>query len=432
MIPTAALAAAFFSPARGAEDNDVAALAEQFKTLRAEVRELREENQVLRRQLGVVETAAKPAPAAPSTPVLQLGGELRLRYEGFYGSNPAFIDRNRFRLRLRLGGTVNLPNNLEVGLRLTTGVSEGEPTGNNATWQDNASKKAFALDLAYAKWTPIKTATDTLSLVGGKMNIPFVSSDLVFDSDYTPEGVAVQYSRSIASGHTLRLNATEMVLDELSNSSHDPILHGAQVHWDATWSPRWSTSFGASAFDIANAARLTNAAVPDIHKGNTRTAAGVPVNQFRPFVLDAAVVQTVPSITGYPGPFSIKVYGDYLTNPGADANNHGYFVGVALGKAGKKGTWDFTYRYRVIESDAWYEELTDSDSGGFYEIAPPGGAAGYGGGTNVRGHIFAGNYAVTDYALLGFTYFATRLINPSPLGSNSRMGRLQVNTIVKF
>lgn len=90
------------------------------------------------------------------------------------------------------------------------------------------------------------------------------------------------------------------------------------------------------------------------------------------------------------------------------------------------------YRYRVAEADCWYEELIDSDSGAYYQSAPAGGSVGYGGGTNVRGHIFAGNYALTDYALVGFTYYSTRLINENPVGSDSRMGRLQVNTIIKF
>jgi hypothetical protein len=417
--------------AAAAESPELAALAEQLNRLRAEVGELRHENESLRQHLGVVESsAAKAAPAA--APALRLGGELRLRYEGFYGRNSAFVDRNRNRLRLRLGGTADLPGNVELGLRLTTGVMEGEPTGNNATWQDNASKKAFALDLAYAKWTPLKTPVASLALIGGKMNLPFTSSDLVFDGDYTPEGLALQYARTVAEGQVLRFNAAQFVLDEVSNSAHDPLLHGGQLRWDSVWSPQWGTSFGASLFDISNAARLTNSAVPDVHKGNTRTAAGVLVNDYHPWVLDAALVRTFDAVTGYPGACPVKLFGDYLCNPGADTDNRGYFAGLALGKAAKKGTWDFTYRYRVIQSDAWYEELADSDSGAFYQTAPAGGASGYGGGTNVRGHIFQGNYALNDAALVGFTYFATRLIHPSPAGSESAMGRLQVNTILKF
>lgn len=377
--------------------------------------------------------APAPAAAAPAAVTgLRLNGELRLRYEGFYGANDAFVDRNRFRLRLRLGGVVELPKNLEVGLRLTTGVSEGEPTGNNATMQDNASKKAFALDLAYAKWTPVKTDDTTLALLGGKMNNPFTSSDLVFDGDYTPEGFAVQAARKLDAVHTVRFTGAQFVLDELAASAHDPMLSAGQVRWDAAWSKTLSTSAGLTYLDVSNAARLTNSAVPDVHKGNTRTAAGVLVNDYRPYVVDFAVTRTFPSFPGYPGAFPVKLAGDFMKNPEAAAENRAYYVGLYLGKAAKAGTWEFNYRYRRIEADAWYEELADSDSGAFYQTAPVGGAIGYGGGTNVRGHIFAGNYALTENALVGFTLFSTQLINPSPAGSESAMRRLQLNTILKF
>ncbi len=419
-------------PAGAAEAFDPAAITEQLNRLRSEVGELRNENQALRQQIGAVESIAGRPAAAPAGPALRIGGELRLRHEGFYGENPAFVDRSRNRVRLRLGGVADLPKNVELGLRLTTGVSEGEPTGNNATWADNASKKAFALDLAYAKWTPIKNAESSLTLIGGKMNIPFASSDLVFDTDYTPEGLALQYARTLTPGHVVRFNAAQLVIDEIANSSHDPLLHGGQLRLDSAWTGEWGTSLGFTAVDISNAARLTAANVPDIHRGNTRTAAGVLVHDYHPFIFDAALIRNFDSIPGYPGVLPVKFYGDYLINPGADTNNRGYCAGICVGKAARRGSWEFGYRYRVIQGDAWYEELADSDSGAYYQAAPAGGAVGYAGGTNVRGHIFNGTYALNDYAALGFTYFATRLINPVPAGSPSGMGRLQVNTILRF
>lgn len=378
--------------------------------------------------------AAKPeAPTAGAAPLsLRLSGELRLRYEGFFSDNPAFIDRNRFRFRLRVGGVADVAKNVEVGFRLTTGVAEGEPTGNNSTLQDNASKKAIAIDLAYAKWTPLKTKETTFAVLGGKMNIPFTSSDLVFDGDYTPEGAAIQFSHALTADHTLRANAAEFVLDELSASSHDPFLTGLQVRLDSTWSQGWTSTVGLTWVDVSNASRLVNSAVPDIHKGNTRTAAGGLVHDYHPYVIDAGFTRSLESFPGYPGAFPIRIAGDYMTNPGADSENHAYYAGLYAGKAGKKGTWEFNYRYRVMEADAWYEELADSDSGAFYQTAPAGGSTGYGGGTNVRGHIFAGNYALTDYALIGFTLFDMELINPTPSGSESGSRRLQVNTLLKF
>jgi hypothetical protein len=264
------------------------------------------------------------------------------------------------------------------------------------------------------------------------MNNPFVSSDLVFDGDYTPEGFAVQSSHALNAVHSLKGNAAYFILDELSNSSDDPFLTGAQVRIDSVWSGQWSTTAGVTAMGITHPGRLTNVAVPDVHKGNTRTTGGVLVNDYRSWIVDVGATRTLESFPGYPGAFPIRVSGDFMTNSGADTDNQAYYAGVYLGKAARKGTWEFNYRYRVIEADAWYEELADSDSGAFYQTAPSGGSVGYGGGTNVRGNILAGNYAVTDFALVGFTFFDTRLINASPAGSNSAMRRVQVNTILKF
>ena len=92
----------------------------------------------------------------------------------------------------------------------------------------------------------------------------------------------------------------------------------------------------------------------------------------------------------------------------------------------------FNYRYRVVQADAWFEELIHPDFGGYDQIAPAGGSAGYGGGTNVGGHVFGGAYALSDHATLGFTYFAQHLLKPSPVGSESATGRLQIDTNVKF
>jgi hypothetical protein len=402
-----------------------ATTAEQVKVLSSDVEGLRKENQRLRERLDALETtAAKPAGAAGAAPAFKFNGELRTRFEDFEAQNDAFVDRGRLRGRLRLGGTAT-SNDLEVGLRLTTGISEGEPTGNNFTLQDNASKKAIALDLAYLKWNAYRSEQDQLAVIAGKMANPLVASDLIFDTDYTPEGVATQYSHKFGTSSTVRFNSALLVIDELSASSHDPLLYIGQLRWDASWSPRSSTSIGFSDLQLANAVRLTNSAVPDVHKGNTRTAGGALVEHYRPWVVDA-------SFTRLLGKLPVRVGGNYMHNPGAADANNAYDAGLFVGKADTRHTWELGYRYRVAEADAWYEELIDSDSGAFYQVAPPGGSAGYGGGTNVRGHIFSANYALTDRTFAGFTYFATRLIEPSPTGSDSHMGRLQVNVIARF
>ena len=120
----------------------------------------------------------------------------------------------------------------------------------------------------------------------------------------------------------------------------------------------------------------------------------------------------------FPGAFPVKIGGEFVNNPAASDNNNGYWAGVTFGKAGKKHTWDLSYRYEYLEANAWYDQITDDDNGAFYQFAPVGAPAGTGtgiyGGTNVKGHLIKGNYSITDSLTLTLTCYITDLIsNPA-------------------
>ncbi|MGV3773504.1 MAG: putative porin [Verrucomicrobiales bacterium] len=392
---------------------------------------------------------------------MKFGGDIRGRYENFNSSNPAFVDRNRFRYRLRFGAVATIKDNFEVGFRLTssepTGSFGGDPISGNTSFQDNASKKFVFIDQAYGKWNAINGPFMTASFTIGKMENPFVLSDMVFDGDYTPEGAAQQFGFSLADNHKLSLNLGQFVLDEVSNDNADPYLFGAQVRLDSSWSQHISTSLGVSALAItsdeslrgsfSNPARTatiggttyeldrgstTDSAVPDVNRGNSRSANGFLQNNFNPLIADASATYTMESFPMYKGAFPIKIGGEFMHNPAADDRNNGYWAGIQFGKSGKKGMWDFSYRWKHLEGDAWWEELTDSDFGAFYQSAAVGGRSGYGSGTNVEGHILKATYSPFDSFTLGLTYFVTTLIDEVPAHSKSDMGRLQLDAVWKF
>ena len=386
---------------------------------------------------------------------LKFHGDIRGRYEMFSGDNPLFTDRQRLRYRMRFGAVATLLDNFEAGLRLSSSESasggannEGDPISGNTTFQNNGSKKLLFIDQAYGKWSPLNGPNFLASFTIGKMENPFVFSDMVFDADYTPEGLAAQLGYIINDNQTLRLNAGYFVLDELSASSHDSAMLGAQLRWDANWTPKLSTSLGAAYLDISSAAYLTNSAVPNINRGNTRAADGRLAYGYRPFVLDAAATYKLDSFPMYKGAFPIKVMADYMVNDGAPgkgndvngrpADNYAYTVGVQLGKSGKKGTWDLGYSYKWLGANAWYEELVDSDFGGFYALGGvtgspfnSGSGVGYGSGTNVKGHIVRFQYSPSDSFTFTVKWLLTELISPYGPGS-SEMSRLQIDGTWKF
>ena len=370
----------------------------------------------------------------------KINGDFRGRYESFTYDNNT-VDRDRFRYRARLGFTAVMQENFEVGLRLASGDLDGgvptggiDPISTNQTLQNNASKKGVFLDLAYAKWSPLNTRDWTGSLTFGKMENPFVfPSTMMFDRDYTPEGGALELALRAGDQHTLKLTGAGFILDELAADSNDPFMAAGQVRWDAVWSPKFSSSLGASVWRITSPGVLVNGAVPNISSGNTRVgAAGTLVNDYNPIQADVSLTYTVEKVPLYPVAFPITVFGEVLRNPGAATKNMGYGFGVMLGKSGKKGQWDFSYQYRYLEGDAWYEELPESDFGANYITAALGGSAGYRSGTNVKGHIFRGQYTPWDMLTFSVTYFLTDLIDPNPAGSASGTGRLQVDAVIKF
>ena len=373
----------------------------------------------------------------------KINGDFRGRYDYFKSPNDAFVERSRYRYRLRLGAVAAIKDNLEVGLRLTSGDPSstfgGDPNSGNATFQDNGAKKFVFIDLAYGKWSFVNTKSLTETITIGKMENPFLFSDSVFDNDYTPEGAAYNFTYRANDVHTIKLNAGIFVLDELGADSHDPYMYGAQLRWDAAWSKKLATTVGVGAMNIVNEQSLTNNAVPNVNRGNTRVGAtGVLANNFNPVIADAYVTYTfVDGIPGYQAPFPIRVGGEYMNNVAVRDREQGVQGGVTFGKAGKKGLWEVSYKFKYVGGDAWYEELGDSDFGAFYEAQMPnagftGAGGGYGAGTNLRGHITKISYSPFDALILSATYYRASLINEVPAGSNSDMHRVIVDAMWKF
>ncbi|MCC7376594.1 MAG: putative porin [Verrucomicrobiales bacterium] len=394
---------------------------------------------------------------------LRFNGDVRGRFEGFYADHPGFADRARWRYRLRAGFTAVMLDDFEVGFRLgsgdvdnASGITRGtDPISNNQTFQNNAGKKGVFLDTVYARWSPINTGDWQGVFTLGKMENPLVYSDLTFDHDYTPEGLAEQFTYTLSQAHSLKFNAVQFVLDELGGSGEDPYLLGGQMRWDAAWTPKWSSSVGATFHSILNEQQLTSGAVPDINMGNSRSVnvardatgratgftLGAPVEDFQTLIIDAGVTYNLESVPLYTGAFPIRVFGEYLHNFGADRANDGFQAGISFGKAGKRRTWEITYRYKVLEGDVWWEELTDSDSGGYYEGAFAAGSvpgtlraagAGYGSGTNIRGHWVRLGYSPYDSLSLNLTWISLDLIDEYLPGTPSDIHRLQVDAIWKF
>jgi hypothetical protein len=391
---------------------------------------------------------------------LRINGDFRGRYDGTYNPqvDPGYAagtpgtpidDRHRFRYRLRVGAIATIRDNFEVGFRLTSseaqGTFGGDPISGNTSFADNGSKKFIYIDQAYARWNALNTPTLTGSLTIGKMENPFVLSEMIFDPDYTPEGVAVNLGYNLTDAHALKLNLGGFMLDELSNDANDPFLIGQQLRWDAAWTPKIQTSLGGALLSIVNAKQgLVSGNVPDVNAGNSRTG-GALNHTFTTFVADASATYTLDSFPMYKGAFPIKVGGEYAENLVTAERNKAYSLGVTFGKSGKKGLWDLSYKYKEMQGDFWYEEMVDSDFGAFYQtqspftsgLTAPAVIPGYKAGTNLRGHVIKAQYSPFDSLTFAATVFLANVIDTAGVGTvpasyDSGVTRVQVDAIFKF
>jgi hypothetical protein len=228
-------------------------------------------------RLSRVEQQAKKTSEALSKQLgsITFSGDLRLRYESFYGqlnalangNNPGIIGneltpRNRFRIRARLAMRGEISKDFSWGIRLASG-SFADSISTNQTFTDFFNRKAFGLDQAYLAWTPQRAPG--LRLQGGKFDVPWLRTEMTIDNDLQVEGFSEAYSRDSKkstlknltfvawqlpflernSGFVRNANGT-VNLDQSGRDGRDLALYGAQLRARLEASPKVALTLAAS------------------------------------------------------------------------------------------------------------------------------------------------------------------------------------------
>ncbi|MFM7275160.1 MAG: putative porin, partial [Gammaproteobacteria bacterium] len=102
-------------------------------------------------------------------------------------------DKDRQRLRARLGAITQVNPEVEVGIQIASGNS-ADRRSSNQDMDSYFDKKALWLDLGYIDYHPV--AVPGLKVFAGKMKQPWLAvGDVAWDGDINPEGFAAQYVR---------------------------------------------------------------------------------------------------------------------------------------------------------------------------------------------------------------------------------------------
>lgn len=165
-------------------------------------------------------------------------GDLRLRDEPFFGGpTPSeVLVQNRMRYRLRVNLNAKLNNEISGGLSVASG-DLNDPISTNQTMGQFYTRKIFAVDRAFINYNP--RFYKPLSLIGGKFAYPFYRTELVWDNDLNPEGLAQTLQWNIESvpvlkkvalvGFELPFTAIRNPSSSANRSSVQSVVYGGQL-----------------------------------------------------------------------------------------------------------------------------------------------------------------------------------------------------------
>jgi hypothetical protein len=345
------------------------------------------------------------------------------------------VDRQRLRVRARLGVSVNADEAWGGGVRLTTG-STSDPLSSNQTLGNYGNRYTTALDRAYIRYR----GGNQFNAVLGRIGNPWFGTDLVWANDLSFDGLAVQWTPTLGAWGRGTLTAAALPVQEVELSGGDKWLYGVQA--GVEWPGRGLVSgrVGLAYYHYAHLLGRPNAAGSSLNdytapafaqKGNTYF--NVSSDPARPLLALASsyhIVNLTGSIdlltVGYK---HLVLTADVARNVGFDRaavsaragvdvapQTLGLLLRASLGdsEVAAAGQWQVFFGYKRVERDAVLDAFTDSDL--------------HGGGTDAKGYTLGGSWGLGRNTTLTGRWLSADSISGAPLALDT----LQVDLLLRF
>ncbi len=330
---------------------------------------------------------------------IKLSGDFRYRQETI-DSQKNGVDQpgtNRNRIRLRLGLDTKVTDEVDLGVRLASGV--GDPASTNQTLENSFSEKQIWIDQAYFNWHP--NAIKGLNVYGGKMPRPFYragENQVIWDDDVNPEGLAAKYVLPLTKADNLYLNGGGFWLVSDSGDAGGAGLFGIQSYLKHDFENKDYLLGGMSLYSFGNLqgkeGLFKSSGSGSSKFGNTMNGSGTTASPFT-YAVNYNVLEAFAEYGFKINDYPVNVYGTYVKNTAATSSKDtGWMIGTTFNKAKEPGSWEVGYNYRDVKADATVGVLTDSDV--------------FGGGTDGKGHTFVGKYQFAKNVQGTITYFLTQ------------------------
>ncbi len=359
-----------------------------------EVAELRNQLETVTQRLDELEKDGGSSPKSEWANKIKVKGDLRYRFQHVEaeekdGSN-LHTTKNIQRIRARLGVFADVNDWVTAGIGIRTGE---KANSGNVTIGSGFAPKDFSLSLAYFTLAPEDAKYGAATF--GKMKQQWKNTtDLIWDSDVNPEGIAYAYKGKAKKTGILASAGFYTVVDTKIDA-HDATLAQGQAVIAQPIGEKTKLTLGGSFYGYDNAKDVALYAVD----------------------FDIAEIVAEYSIKDI-GPVPFKLYGSYVNNLAESDENQGYCAGIKFGDA-KKGKWEAKYDYRDLELFAAPPAFTDSD---FAD-----------GGTGVRGHRIKAKYNFAKHLAGGLTYiYSERTPDGATIIRNQQFNTLMLDLMIKF
>ena len=314
-------------------------------------------------------------------PNLSVSADLRLRYESDWDSHTATgslrTDRDRGRLRARLGATYKLSKEWSVGARFRTGNHQSQQSPHlTFTASDGPSDD---LEGSFDRYF-VQYKDGALTAWGGRNITPFwQQNELFLDEDVTPTGVAATFDSKQGTGNlTSTLGA--FALPEGATGLHGRLL-GGQFKYTVPVKPAlFTVAAGLHSFHGESGARyLRNR------------------NGDRDYLIGVLSAQWSTPVRGLPLALGVDLmenFEDYSASevapfPATAANDTtGLILSIQLGQLKQAKDWVLGYFYARMETLAVNASYSQDDWARF-------GNGAQSDLTDFEGHEFRAAYALT-------------------------------------
>lgn len=358
--------------------------------------------------------AQYPLHAQGQSPLgLNFSGDFRVRYERTTKQEPGEVPdvisdpRNREVVRFRFGINKKINGLFNFGARLATG-SPDDPNTTDVTLGDFVNDLAISLDRAYLEF-----AYKGLFFSGGKFANPFLITELVWDGDVNPQGIAGSYTFKGSEKIVPKFIVVYSIVDE-QTANKDSYMIGGQLQLMFKPQPDWSMTLAGAYYDY-KIHSLINAGTGDLLSNNLISNGSAYLSDF-----DLLDIIAMVEYRGLSQRFPLRFVGDFVKNNGAELNEDtGLGLDLYVGKTSNKNDVRFQYGYSKAETDAVLAAFSHDNT----TIA-----------TNYQQHTFGVDFVAVENTVLNMTlYFYRRNeVAGFPGDENEFFTRLRLNALISF